>query len=229
MNTVIQLQQLRTGSLSPLGEGDVQTGIFKTPVDCALLRPSGLEGDAHGDTQHHGGSEKALHHYAAEHYRWWVKQLPAAAADHCKPGAFGENLVTTGMTESTVCVGDVYQLGQAVIQVSQARQPCWRLNLRFGIADMSSRLQSSLKTGWYYRVLTPGLIRAGDEIALIERPHSDWPLSRLLSVFYQHTLDYPALEAVAALPELATNWRTIAQARIASRAVEDWQKRLQGR
>ena len=227
MNAIIRLQQLRIGSLAPLGNSNVQSGIFKTPVDSALLKHSGLEADAHGDTRHHGGAEKAMHHYASDHYQWWANQLPAAAKGHCQPGAFGENLVTEGMTESTVCVGDVYRIGKAVVQVSQARQPCWRLNLRFGTADMSARVQASLKTGWYYRVLEQGLIQAGDDIVLIDRPQSGWPLTRLLSILYRDTLDYPALEAIAALPELAIGWRDIAQARILNRAVESWQKRLQ--
>lgn len=228
MSTVTRLQQLRMASLGCLGKQDIPTGIFKVPVDAARLTKAGLEGDAQGDTKHHGGPEKALHHYAAEHYAWWASELPSAAAQHCKPGAFGENLVTTGMTESSVCIGDVYQLGRAVVQVSQARQPCWRLNLRFGIDDMSQRLQTSLKTGWYYRVILSGLIQAGDEITLLERPHPDWTLSRLLNVFYQHTLNYPELEAIAGLPELADSWRAVAQKRLTVGKVEDWQFRLRG-
>lgn len=226
MSAIIRLQQLRVGSLAPLGDSNVQTGIFKTPVDVALLRHSGLEGDAHGDTRHHGGAEKALHHYASDHYPWWASQLPDAAKGFCRPGAFGENLVTQGMTESTVCIGDTYRIGEALVQVSQARQPCWRLNLRFDTADMSARVQASLKTGWYYRVLEQGLLQTGDSVALIERPHPEWPLSRILTVFYRETLDYPALHAIAALPELATGWRDIAAARITNRAVESWQRRL---
>jgi MOSC domain-containing protein YiiM len=122
----------------------------------------------------------------------------------------------------------VFQIGQAIVQVSQARQPCWRLNLRFGVADMSAQLQASLKTGWYYRPLSLGRIQAGDKITLIERPQPDWPLSRLLSIFYQDTLNYCALETIAALPELAASWRAIAQQRLVNRKVEDWQQRLQG-
>lgn len=229
MDTVTRLQQLRIASLGCLGKQGIATGIFKTPVDSARLTKTGLEGDAQGDTKHHGGPEKALHHYAAEHYPWWANELPGGAMQHCQPGAFGENLVTTGMTEATVCIGDVYQLGQAVVQVSQARQPCWRLNHRFGIADMSQQLQASLKTGWYYRVVLSGLIQVGDEITLLERPHPDWSLLRLLSVFYQHPLNFPELEAIAALPELADSWRAVAQKRLTSSRVEDWQFRLLGR
>lgn len=228
MTQAIALLQLRIGRLQNLGFEQVQTGIFKTCVASAYLNESGLEGDVHGDTRHHGGPEKALHHYASEHYPWLRQQLPEPAAGHCDPGAFGENLVTRGITEADVCIGDVYQLGDARLEVSQPRQPCWRLNQRFGIADMSARLQSSLKTGWYYRVLKPGLIKASDSLTLEQRPNPGWPLLRVLRCFYEDTLDRRELKGLAKLSQLSANWRIVAENRLQTGEVEDWNGRLYG-
>ncbi|PCM44775.1 MOSC domain-containing protein [Marinobacter sp. ANT_B65] len=228
MDHPITLMQLRTGRLRNLGSERVQTGIFKTCITSSYLSESGLEHDCHGDKRHHGGLEKALHQYASEHYALLRPQLPEPAASHCTPGAFGENLVTHGMSEGSVCVGDVYQFGDALVQISQPRQPCWRLNLRFGIPDMSRRLQNTLRTGWYYRVLQPGLVRREDTLRLKERPQEDWPLSRILSVLYENTMDQQALTTMAGLTELSPNLRQLATKRLETGGIEDWEKRLYG-
>lgn len=228
MATGTVIRQLRAGSLTKLAGTDTQTGIYKQETDTAYLSTDGLNNDQQGDTRHHGGTEKALHHFASDHYARLRKTLPGPAAEHCMPGAFGENLVTEGLTEADVCVGDTYELGDAVIQVSQPRQPCWRLNLRFGIPDMSQRLQKSLRTGWYYRVLQPGQISKDDSLVLKERPHENWPLSRVLSVLYENTMDEEALTSMAALNEISPNLRHLALQRLETKQVENWQGRLFG-
>ncbi|AFI82962.1 MOSC domain-containing protein [Methylophaga nitratireducenticrescens] len=222
------LLQLRIGQLQPLADTGVSTGIFKQETVSAFVNKHGLEQDEYGDTQHHGGPEKALHHFASDHYGRLKEQLPASAADRCLPGAFGENLVTEGLTEADVCVGDIYKLGEVIVQVSQPRQPCWRLNARFGLPDMSHRLQGTLRTGWYYRVLQTGMIHQGDTLVLIQRPNPEWPLSRMLSVLYLTTKDWPALSSMAELELLSPNLRRLARNRLETRQVEDWGKRLFG-
>lgn len=182
---------------------------------------TGLEGDQQGDTRHHGGPEKAVHHYPREHYGAWREDGITAEA----PG-FGENISTLGMTEADICIGDVYQLGTSVLQISQGRQPCWRLNARFDRPDMAYLVQKTARTGWYYRVLVEGEITAGDPLHLTERPKPQWPLSRVIDLLYTRTLDMDALHELAELPQLATSWRDIATRRIATRTVEDWDRRL---
>jgi MOSC domain-containing protein YiiM len=211
-----------------LGNTETLTGIYKQQVDSAYLNSNGLSDDQQGDKNHHGGPEKALHHFASEHYPRLRKALPEPAAGHCQPGAFGENLVTSGFTEADVCVGDIFALGEAVVQVSQPRQPCWRLNLRFGIPDMSQRLQNTLRTGWYYRVLQSGQISQRNILILDQRPNPAWPLSRVLSLLYDSTLEQTALEEMAELEHLSPNLRGLAQKRLENGTVEDWGRRLFG-
>jgi|SRR5690554_4037278 len=224
----VVIRELRVGNLNMLGNTETLTGIYKQQVDSAYLNSNGLSDDQQGDKNHHGGPEKALHHFASEHYPRLRKALPEPAAEYCQPGAFGENLVTSGFTEADVCVGDIFALGEAVVQISQPRQPCWRLNLRFGIPDMSQRLQNTLRTGWYYRVLQPGFVHRGDILTLQQRPNPEWPLSRVLSILYDTTLEQAALAGMAGLEQLSPRLRQIAKQRLGTHEVESWEGRLFG-
>lgn len=216
------VEALFIGELAPLGPRQVPSGIDKKPVagQIAITR-TGLQGDSQGDTRHHGGPEKAVHHYPADHYVAWSAEGIAATAP-----AFGENITTLGLSEANVCIGDVFQLGSARLQVSQGRQPCWRLNARFGQPDMAVRVQKTGRTGWYYRVLKEGRAAAGDTLILLEQPQPLWPLARIVDLLYTRTMDFDALRELASLPELASSWRELAERRIASRQVEDWKHRL---
>lgn len=222
----IALDSLRIGPAATLAPG-VTSAIDKQPVDRVLrLETDGFAGDEQADRRHHGGPEKALHHYDTAHYDSWRAELGKLPA--LRPGGFGENLCSTGADEGTVAVGDVFRLGGALIEVSQARQPCWKLNLRFGIADMARRVQDSGRTGWYYRVREPGLVAPGDGLVLVERRAPDWTLMRLWRVLYRNRLDRAELAAMAALEPLSPGWRALAQRRLDSNRVEDWARRLNG-
>lgn len=216
------VEALFVGLLSPLGPRQVASGIDKKPVQGRRrITRAGLVGDHQGDTRHHGGPEKALHHYPADHYAEWAREGIKAA-----PPAFGENISTFGMREDNICIGDVFRFGSSVLQVSQGRQPCWRLNARFDRPDMAFRVQKTGRTGWYYRVLEEGEAKAGDALILQERPHPEWPLARIIELFYTRTMDLESLAKLSQLPELALSWRELAARRIASRQVEDWSHRL---
>ena len=130
------------------------------------------------------------------------------------------------MTEADVCLGDVYQLGSARVQVSQGRQPCWRLNLRFDQASMARQVQTSGRTGWYYRVLDEGRVAAGDSLRLVDRPAEDWTIKRVLDLLYRDSLNYDGLAQLAALTLLPPSWLELVRARLAFRRVEDWSRRL---
>ncbi len=219
--------QLLVGRALPFGPNDEPSAIDKHPVVRPLrLTATGFEGDEQGDPRHHGGPDKAVHHYPGEHYAAWRLELPELQAERFRVGAFGENLGTVGLTEANVCVGDVFRLGAALIQVSQARQPCWKLNLRFGNPDMSRRVQESARTGWYYRVLETGEVAPGAALHLLDRPHPDWPLARLLWHLYSDPLNVSALADMAALSNLSASWRELARRRLASGQIEDWLRRL---
>ena len=223
----IQLSELRTGIVKPLMNDDTMSAIHKSSTSDRLkIGFLGLSGDEQADRVHHGGEDKAIHHYAAEHYDYWQQCFP-----HYKhlftTGGYGENFSTLGMTEQSVCVGDIYRAGSAILQVSQARQPCWKLNIVFQQDDMARRVQQSLRTGWYYRVLETGNIAVGDSIELLERTEPEWPLTRLLKIFYQTPLDRPSLTAVTELTTLTEGWKKIAAYRLEHQRVEDQIRRLE--
>lgn len=210
------LLSLRTGRSAAFGPGGEPSAIAKLPVPGRqAIGPEGLAGDQQADRAHHGGPDKALHHYPFDHYGAWLMDLPGQAALLHAPGAFGENLATLGMTEANVCLGDVYRLGSAVVQVSQGRQPCWKLNHRFGVEDMVARVVASGRTGWYYRVLAAGEAGAGDCFELIERPRPDWPLARLWQVLFGQPVEAGALAELGRLDVLSANWRGRAGKRLA--------------
>lgn len=215
-----------TGVDVPFARGS-RSGIHKTPVQGRVRATTlGLQGDAQGDLRVHGGAAKAVHHYAQEHYAAWRAELGAHARLEA-PAAFGENLHTEGVTEATVCLGDQWRVGEALLEVTQARQPCWKLNERFGVPDMALRVQRSHRTGWYYRVLEEGELWSGAALVLEARPLPEWTLERLLELLYRPVLDSAALHAALALP-LPASWQRLLQRRLDSGAVEDWASRLDG-
>lgn len=223
----VRVDALLTGKAVPYTRPGSHSGIDKQPR-AGLIRITewGLAGDEQGDLRVHGGIDKAVHHYPFEHYASWRDEMGAHPMLEA-PGAFGENISTQGLTEATVCLGDRFELGDVLLEVSQGRQPCWKLNDRFGVPDMARRVQDSGRSGWYYRVLHAGHAQAGDALTLIERPHPGWPLARLAALLYQRVLDPAQLEPALELP-LVPSWRKIIERRLQHNAVENWGKRIDG-
>jgi MOSC domain-containing protein YiiM len=214
------------GGIARLGAEGPESGIAKRPVRGPWrITRTGLDGDAQADLKNHGGPEKALHQYPREHYAAWSKDLDAHPL-LTAPGAFGENLSSIGWTEQTVCIGDIVRFGSSLLQVSQGRQPCFKLDLRFGREGVARAVQTSGRTGWYWRVLEQGEANEGDAMRLIDRPQPAWPLARLVTLLYRDTRNREDMTAMAALPELAEGWRKLAQRRLATGRIEDWTKRL---
>ncbi len=225
---MIRIDHFLTGAVRPLGPRATPSGIDKHPVSGRIrLGRDGLVGDAQGDRKHHGGPDKAVHHYARDHYAYWREAIGERDI-LAQAGAFGENVSTVGLTEADMAVGDTFRLGSALIQVSQGRQPCWKLNLRFGVPDMARRLQASGRTGWYYRVLEEGNVEAGDALALVDRLSPDWTIARLWRALYVDTLNMPELAMISELAHLPDGWRHYAAKRLATGRVEDWSHRLTG-
>ncbi len=226
--TDFHLSALLTGSLKPLGKRAVASGIVKSAVDGPTrLTSTGFQGDAQGDLVRHGGPEKAVHHYPFEHYASWATVIGPHELLH-RPGAFGENVSTVGLTEDAVSIGDVFELGSATIEVSQGRQPCWKLNERFGRPDMATAVQSSGRTGWYYRVLSPGIVGPSDRLNLVARRSEEWTVARVWRAFYVDTLNAEELARLSEVPALAEAWRNHVLRRLKTNKVEDWTKRLTG-
>lgn len=221
------LDAVLTGKAVPYSRKGTFSGIAKAPRQETLeVSELGLSGDEQGDLRVHGGPEKAIHHYPFEYYEDWRREIgehPLLAT----PGAFGENFSTTGWTEQTVCLGDRFQVGSVVLQVTQGRMPCWKLNDRFAVKDMSLRVQQSGRTGWYYRVLQAGSLNTGDRIELVDRSHPQWSIRRIAAVLFTHQVDADQLRECLELP-LTASWRRTLEKRLDKLQTEDWAPRLQG-
>ena len=213
----------RAGSMSAIAKQE-RTG----PVAAG---PLGLAGDEQGDPRVHGGPDKAVHCYAWAQYQPWRAELAGHATAQAllaRPGAFGENLSLDGMDETQVCLGDQWQIGGVRLEVSQGRQPCWKLNDRFCVPDMALRVQNSLRAGWYMRVLQGGELQAGDAVRLLARPHPQWPIARLLRVIAERDCTPETLRQILALP-LPPSWHRLFARRLDNVGAEDWAARLEGR
>ena len=123
------------------------------------------------------------------------------------PGAFGENLVLGEIDERSVCIGDQYRLGPCRIEVSQPRQPCWKISRRWGLSTLTKQVTQSGRTGWYIRVHEPGQIQVGLEMSLLERPHPEWSIARANEVMFGKGRDPRAVEELLSLTELADAWK----------------------
>ncbi|MBB6425849.1 MOSC domain-containing protein [Sphingopyxis sp. JAI128] len=197
-----------TGKARPF-RGDEPSAIGKLPVaEAVAVDAMGLAGDEQADRSVHGGIDKAVHHYPADHYDWWRGQLGAAPLLDAA-GAFGENISTIGLDENSVFLGDRFRLGSALVEVTQARQPCWKLDHRFGTKGVMAGVVRSRRSGWYYRVLEPGTVRAGDDLDLVDRPYPDWPLASLFGLLIGgEAKDRIAdLRALRDVPALAETWK----------------------
>jgi len=223
----VRVDALLAGSAEPYTRPGSRSAIDKRPLaGTVTICELGFAGDEQGDPRVHGGPDKAIHHYAFDHYRAWRDELGALALLQ-SPGAFGENISTRGLDEGDVCIGDRFVLGTAVLEVSQGRQPCWKLNDRFDVPDMARRVQSSGRTGWYYRVLQPGSAEAGDLLRFDARPHPQWTLRRLNTLLFERVLARDELEPALRLP-LVPSWRRLIERRLQSQGVEDWGRRIDG-
>lgn len=219
--SVLFVEKLFMGKVKKIGDPNAssrmdkewESGIFKNSVhDRVWLSKTGLTGDEVADTKNHGGPEKAVFSYPAAHYGFWKKELDLQSIGI---GAMGENLAVHGMDEHSVCIGDTYQFCDAVIQVSQPRQPCWKPARRFKIVDFALQIQQSGRTGWYFRVLKEGFVQGERELALLERPYPEWTIAKCNEVMHVKTDDLKLAEELYSCEFLAENWKQTLAKRLA--------------
>lgn len=165
----------------------------------------GLAGDAQADRRVHGGVDKALHQYPAGHYALLTATFPEAASV-LAPGAMGENISSPGWDESSVAIGDVFQFGDAKIQVSQPRSPCWKIDHRFGIGGMAQWIAEQCITGWYFRVLETGSVEPGAVFERIERNAEVVTVAALLALWAEHRPDPELLLNASRTAGLSAGW-----------------------
>ncbi len=198
--------RLYSGTPRYIGDEGQFSAIWKQPVEGPVrITREGIVGDEQADRRVHGGPEKAVHHYAAENYVRLSKRFPRIAADFVV-GSIGENVSTTGVEETSVCIGDIYRLGSALVQVSQPRRPCWKIDARYGVSGITAFINESGHTGWYYRVLEEGIAALGDTFTLEERLPDAVSLDCLWTTWHHHRPDAERLRTIALAPGLTPAW-----------------------
>jgi MOSC domain-containing protein YiiM len=156
-----------------------------------MVSSLGVEGDVQAEADIHGGSDQAVLCYSAAHYPLWRQELelPEISA-----GGFGENFTIAGQDEKGVCIGDVYEVGEALVQVSKPRGPCFKISWRWRRQDLLGRVEATGRHGWYLRVLRPGLVEAERPLRLEDRPHPEWTVGAAGEVI-RHRKRRPELAA----------------------------------
>src|SRR5262249_1599827 len=178
-----------------------RSGIWKSPaVGRLAARGVNLAGDDQADRKAHGGPDKALYAYAVEDARWWEQEIGRALAY----GEFGENLTTEGVDVNAALVGERWQIGTTVLEVSEPRIPCWRLGVRMNDKTFPRRFTEALRPGTYLRIVTEGDVGAGDQISVVERPDHDLSVR---DVFRIYTRDRAEVERLLAVPQMSESWR----------------------
>jgi len=205
---LVSLVSVNVGLPSVIGSyrgRPLTSAIGKQPVatDSLYLDQRNLEGDRQADLKVHGGPDKAVYAYPVEHIRSWAAEL----GEDLGPASFGENLTVAGWLESDVCIGDVWAWGEALLQVSQPRQPCFKLATYRRRNDLPKRFVAKGWTGWYFRVLRPGRVPTAGPMEVIERD----PAAVTILAVHQARLfglgERDQLERMAAHPALTQSWR----------------------
>jgi MOSC domain-containing protein YiiM len=207
------IEAVCTGTARPFN-GAETSAIMKRPREGAVqVLAEGLAPDEQADRSVHGGPEMALHLYPLDHHAWWREQL----GDHPaleEPGGFGSNLAVSGLMEDTVHIGDRFRLGSAVIEVSQPRQPCWKIEHRFGHKGMVAAIVRTARCGWYFRVLEPGEVAAGDSMERIAIGEGKWSVARVFNALVAGKATREELAELAELTPLTPRLREKAAARL---------------
>lgn len=215
MMEVGQLLSINVSMLQtvPFGTKEVVTGINKKPAGSGslLLSEAGLPGDAQGDLVNHGGPDKAICVYSAEHFPYWAEQWGREVS----AGAFGENFTVSGTTEHDVLVGDIFAVGGAVLQVSQPRQPCFKLGMKHGLPRLQVDVQETGYTGFYFRVLQAGRVAQGDALRLLERHAAGVTVAEANRVMHTDQRDREAIAKLLSVAELSDSWRQTLGKRLA--------------
>ena len=190
----------------------VVTGIFKEPVPGpVMLRTLNLDGDRQADLSVHGGPSKAVYGYPSEHYEFWKREFPNMDLPY---GMFGENFTTEGMFETGVNVGDRFRVGAAELMVTEPRQPCYKLGIKFGRADIIRKFLQSRRSGFYLAVLKEGEVEAGDEIELISRDQNSIAISDITRLYAFEKDDLETMRRAVKVEALPESWREYFQKQI---------------
>jgi ferredoxin-NADP reductase/MOSC domain-containing protein YiiM len=183
----------------------VHTGVWKAPVEGpVMVRKLNIDGDGQGDLAGHGGEQRAVMVYQTESYDYWRDYL---GRDDLMAGNFGENFTVTGLNDHDVCIGDRYRIGGAEFEVTQPRVTCFRVGMRLGVPEMPNLLVSQHRPGFYFRVITEGSVRAGDDIVLTRRGRHELSVADVDALLYLPDRDMDLLRKIVDVPALSPGWQ----------------------
>jgi MOSC domain-containing protein YiiM len=199
------IQQLFAATPVPFGPKGSPSSIVKSPVSqLSVLIDKTIE-DEQGNKRLHGGVEKVLHQYSIDSYAVFAQHFPDHANDFV-PGSIGENIAVAGMTDKNTRIGDIYRMGEVLLQVSSPREPCCKISQRFGIKGLDSFVNQHGITGWYFRVLEPGIIKQGDKVTLEMTDSGSLSIYQFMAVLNNKSATKECLESAAAISDLDPEW-----------------------
>lgn len=211
MNKLLSINVGRPRIILRDGE-PVSTAIFKDPVAGRVaLKTLNLDGDRQADLTVHGGPTKAAYLYPSEHYPFWRSELPEMDLPF---GMFGENFTSEGLLESETNIGDKFEVGTAVIQVTEPRMPCYKLGIKFGRTDILRRFLKSGRTGFYFAVLQEGEVGAGDKIRLLERDQAAVKVADITRLYSTEKENQELLKRAIAVEALPESWHEFFEKRL---------------
>lgn len=185
------------------------SGIFKSAVHGPLVvAKTGLPGDGQADLKNHGGPDNVVLAFAASRYAFFRHALGMPELGY---GSFGENFTVEGFEDATVCIGDIWRVGtgpeSVTLQVTQPRQPCYKLGRRIGHQEVVKLATEQGCAGWYLRVLQEGQVEVGMPIERLEQPHPEWPVRDAVWVMYARKKQPDRARQLSSLPELSARWK----------------------
>ena len=199
------IQQLFAATPVPFGAKGSPSSIIKSPVSSLTVLIDKTLEDEQGNKRLHGGPEKVLHQYATDSYAVFAQHFPEQANDFV-PGSIGENISIAGMTDKTTKIGDIYRMGEALLQVGSPREPCSKISQRFGIKGLDSFVNQHGITGWYFRVLKPGTIKQGDKVTLEMTDSGSLSVYQFMSVVNNKSVTKASIESAASISDLDPEW-----------------------
>lgn len=217
-NTV--LAAVNVGMPKKLAHGGkfVDSGIVKAPIEgTVIVSANGLLGDAQADLVNHGGPDKAVCVYSTDHFPYWEERL----GRELQFGAFGENFSLAGWNESDWCIGDKVQIGSALLQISQPRQPCFKLAARYETPELADWVATTGLTGFYFRVLRDGEVRAGDEAAVVEKDAAGITIREANRIMHVDKADVEGIEKLLSVEALSASWHKQLSGRLARLTAAD--------
>ena len=177
------IKAICTGTARPFNGAETSAIVKRPRQGVVQLLKEGFAPDEQADRRVHGGPEKAVHLYPLDHHAVWREELEDqyALAYLDEPGCFGSNLAVSDLNEADVFIGDRFRLGSAGIEINQPRQPCWKVDHRFGVKGMTAKIVKTGRSGWYFRVIESGDVQAGDTLERIEEGHREWSVLRVFT------------------------------------------------